>query len=181
MRSLHAPIRENLSHGKSGTHHRWNRFVGNHGLSLLDVDSSGTLLRGDPMQSLATVSLAVSGITTASHQSGRHLAPQLDVLMLFGFFAGILTLLFWMHRRQSRSAVMGLAVCLAAMAVYGFLEGAWPLGIVVSVLSASAFCRWHNEKYVGRAVSGNRRIRAVALPGRWDMESRISRVRSEWN
>jgi len=133
------------------------------------------------MQSLAIVNSAVSFVGTASHQPGPGAAPPMDVLMVLGFLTALLTLLFWMHQRQFRSAVMGLAICLAAMAVFGFLAGAWPLGLIIFAWSASTFSRWRNERDTGGGVIEKPVFRAIAIPGQWDIESRITRIRSELN
>src|SRR5207302_3068375 len=68
--------------------------------------------------------------------------PQLDVVMLFGFLAAFITLVCWLRRRRSRSVYLALAACLAASAAYGFLQGAWPLGILEAAWSAAAVHRW---------------------------------------
>src|SRR5208282_3900158 len=77
-------------------------------------------------------------------------APQFQTLMFFGFVAALMTLLCFIHQRQSRSAVLALAVCLAAMALYTFMQGAWPVGIVQVVWSAATFARWRRFRKTGR-------------------------------
>jgi hypothetical protein len=72
--------------------------------------------------------------------------PQPDVLMMSGFFLSIFTLLVWMHPVRSRLRTLVFAACLAGMATYAFLQGAWPVGIVATVWSASALRRWHQKQ-----------------------------------
>jgi hypothetical protein len=96
------------------------------------------------MLSLATM----SSIAATSHQTAQLTPPTLDVLMLTGFLGSILTLLFWMHQKQSKSCVAALAVCLAGMAIYGFLQGAWPLAILECVWSIATFQRWRQKRIV---------------------------------
>jgi hypothetical protein len=66
---------------------------------------------------------------------------MMDGLMLFGFVSVLFTLAFYMVRNESRSAMVTLGVCLAATAMYGFLKGAWPLGAIQAVWSATTFWR----------------------------------------
>lgn len=39
--------------------------------------------------------------------------------------------------------VLGFALCCALASIYGFLQGAWPFGLVEGVWSAIALRRWH--------------------------------------
>ena len=102
-------------------------------------------------------------------------SPELDRLMLFGFISAGLTLLFFKEQRQSRSAVLALAVCLLATAVYGFLEGAWPLGMIQSVWSVSIFRRWRSQRHF-RLGKRTRQTVSLPPPGDLRLESRISRM-----
>jgi hypothetical protein len=118
----------------------------------------------------------ISSIAATSHPAAPFTPPALDVLMLVGFLGSILTLLFWMHQRQSRSRVAALAVCLAGMAIYGFLQGAWPLGIIECVWSVSAFQRWRHKTVVHKPNTRGLWVLAESRPRLWDNESRISRM-----
>ena len=53
----------------------------------------------------------------------------MDTLMLFGFLSTFLTFVFFIYRNESRASMIALAICLAATAAYGFLQGAgrWAL------------------------------------------------------
>jgi hypothetical protein len=88
----------------------------------------------------------------------------------------ILTLLFFLHQRQSRKAVLGLAICLAAMSLYGFLQGAWPLGMIELVWSTATLVRWHAGR--GLAAPAN-----LVRPARPVAQLRLSRLFGEsgWN
>jgi hypothetical protein len=85
------------------------------------------------MLTLATIT-AVAPVLRATSP-----APHMDVLMVSGFLISILTLLLWMHLGQSRTCTVAFAVCLLALTAFAFLQGAWPLGIVMIVWSAAAF------------------------------------------
>jgi hypothetical protein len=114
-------------------------------------------------------------ISSLSHPA-TVVAPQMDVLMVFGFMGSIVTLLCWMHQAQSRTWVLSFAVCLAAMAVYAFLQGAWPLGIVESVWSVATVRKWWNKKRIGGRNEGTF-LRAVEVSSnRWVSEARMSRM-----
>ena len=129
------------------------------------------------MWSLATMSLSSTHpILTVSHQTTPLAPPQLDVLMLFGFLTAVLTLLFWMHQGESRSCILALAVCLAAMTVYAFLQGAWPMGMIESVWCAAAVRRWHPSKAIGGAMMKTQRTARVPTHSRWVSESRMTRL-----
>ena len=70
-----------------------------------------------------------------------------SVLMLnaFGLVAVSLTLLF--YALEDRSPIFVLAFgggCLAS-AVYGFLQGAWPFGLIEIAWTVVAVRRWHRR------------------------------------
>jgi hypothetical protein len=115
---------------------------------------------------LLAISNAISFVA-ASHQHAG--PPQLDGLMLFGFFAAFLTLVVGLYARQSRLGLATFAVCLTATAVYGFMQGAWPIAIVQAAWAAVVFGRSLQAKNIVRlAVPLRRRI--------YVGESRMSRM-----
>jgi hypothetical protein len=100
----------------------------------------------------------------------------MDVLMVLGFLTSILTLLFWMHQRQSRKCVVATAICLTAMAAFALLQGAWPVGMIEFVFSCEAFRRGLLAKeIVGIKMRNPQRV-VVAAPMRLRAETRISRM-----
>lgn len=106
-------------------------------------------------------------------------APPLDVVMLSGFFLSLLTLLIWMHPVESRLRTLVFAACLAGLAIYGFLQGAWPLGIVSIIWSAATLRRWHQQKKVFVGVTSARRG-IIPSQARWEHKPPDGRV-FEWN
>lgn len=69
----------------------------------------------------------------------------MDSLTLFGLLAVSLMLLFYALEDRSPRFILAFAgACLAASA-YGFLQGAWPFGIVEAIWSAVAFKRWRSR------------------------------------
>ena len=66
----------------------------------------------------------------------------MDTLTWFGLFAVSLMLAFYAAEDRSPWFVLGFAgACLLASA-YGFLQGAWPFGVVEAVWAAIALRRW---------------------------------------
>jgi hypothetical protein len=71
----------------------------------------------------------------------------MDILTLFGLFA--VTAMVVTYAFEERSAWFTLAfagTCLLASA-YGFLQGAWPFGIVEALWSVIALRRWIRRRY----------------------------------
>jgi hypothetical protein len=93
----------------------------------------------------------------------------MDQLMVFGFFAAFLTLVVGLYARQSRFGLAAFAACLTATAVYGFMQGAWPLAIVQAAWAAAVFGRsWRGKNFVRSSLPLRPRI--------YVDESRMSRM-----
>jgi hypothetical protein len=67
---------------------------------------------------------------------------RMNSLTLFGLIAVTLMLLFYALEHRSHWYVLAFAGACALGSAYGFLQGAWPFGIVEAVWSAIAFRRW---------------------------------------
>ncbi len=66
----------------------------------------------------------------------------MTALSLFGLFAvSVMVLCYAMESRHSGFILAFAASCLLA-SVYGFLQGAWPFGVVEIIWSVIAFRRW---------------------------------------
>jgi hypothetical protein len=63
-------------------------------------------------------------------------------LTLFGLVAVTSMLVCYTFERRSHWYVLGFAVACAFGSIYGFLQGAWPFGLVEIVWSAVAVRRW---------------------------------------
>jgi hypothetical protein len=70
----------------------------------------------------------------------------LDALTLFGLFAVTAMLVTYALERRSPWYVLGFAGACALGSVYGFLQGAWPFGIVEAVFAGVAVWRWRAVK-----------------------------------
>jgi hypothetical protein len=72
----------------------------------------------------------------------------MDTLTLFGLFAVIAMLTCYALENRHHSFVFAFAVACALGSIYGFLQGAWPFGLVEGVWSAVALRRWWLKREV---------------------------------
>lgn len=63
-------------------------------------------------------------------------------LTLFGLIAVTLMLVFYSLERKNRWYILAFAGACALGSTYGFLQGAWPFGLVEGVWSLVAVRRW---------------------------------------
>jgi hypothetical protein len=66
----------------------------------------------------------------------------MNPLTLFGLFAVTAMLVCYALERRSPWWILGFAASCLLGSVYGFLQGAWPFGIVEAVWSVVALRRW---------------------------------------
>jgi len=66
----------------------------------------------------------------------------MDSLSLFGLLAVSLMLVFYALETRSAWFVLAFAGACALGSIYGFLQGAWPFGLVEAIWSAVAVRRW---------------------------------------
>lgn len=65
-----------------------------------------------------------------------------DSVTLFGLFAVSLMLLTYALEARSHWFVLAFAGSCVLASIYGFLQGAWPFGVVEAIWSLVAFQRW---------------------------------------
>ena len=65
-----------------------------------------------------------------------------DVLTLFGLFAVTAMLIFYALEDRGPWFVLAFAGACTLASIYGFLQGAWPFGMVEAVWSLVALRRW---------------------------------------
>jgi len=70
----------------------------------------------------------------------------MDPLTLFGLFAVTAMLVFYALENRSAWFVLAFAGACALGSVYGFLQGAWPFGVVEAVWTVVAVRRWRRKK-----------------------------------
>jgi len=66
----------------------------------------------------------------------------MDRLQLFGLFAVTAMVVCYALEKRSRWFILAFAVACVLGSVYGFLQGAWPFGLVEAVWSIIAVRRW---------------------------------------
>jgi len=71
---------------------------------------------------------------------GAHLA--VDPLTAFGLFAVTAMVVTYVLEARSRWFILAFAVSCALGSVYGFLQGAWPFGVVEAIWAGVALRRW---------------------------------------
>jgi hypothetical protein len=76
----------------------------------------------------------------------------MDALTLFGLFAVTAMLVCYALEDRSPHFILGFAAACALGSIYGFLQGAWPFGLVEGVWSVVALARWNKN----RALAQNR-------------------------
>ena len=69
----------------------------------------------------------------------------MDGLSLFGLFAVTAMLVCYALEDRSRWFVLAFAAACMLGSVYGFLQGAWPFGIVELIWSGVALQRWRTR------------------------------------
>lgn len=67
----------------------------------------------------------------------------MDRLTIFGLFAVSAMLVCYALEDRSRWFILAFAGACALASAYGFLQGAWPFGVVEAVWSLVAAHRWH--------------------------------------
>jgi hypothetical protein len=66
----------------------------------------------------------------------------MDRLTLFGLFAVTLMLVTYALEDRSRWFILAFALACALGSIYGFLQGAWPFGLVEAIWAVVALRRW---------------------------------------
>ena len=66
----------------------------------------------------------------------------MDGLTLFGLFAVTAMLVFYALEERSPFFVLAFAAACGLGSLYGFLQGAWPFGVVEAIWAGVALRRW---------------------------------------
>jgi hypothetical protein len=66
----------------------------------------------------------------------------MDGLTLFGLFAVSAMLICYAFEERHPLFILGFAAACALGSIYGFLQGAWPFGLVEGIWAAVALRRW---------------------------------------
>jgi NADH:ubiquinone oxidoreductase subunit 6 (subunit J) len=70
----------------------------------------------------------------------------LDALTLFGVAALSVMLICYALERRSPWFILGMALSCLAAAAYGFLQGAWPFGVLEVIWAGIALRRWSQDR-----------------------------------
>jgi len=68
-------------------------------------------------------------------------------LTLFGLFAVTAMLVTYALEKRSTWFILAFAGSCALGSVYGFLQGAWPFGVVEAIWSLVAIRRWYGTRH----------------------------------
>ena len=66
----------------------------------------------------------------------------MDALTAFGLFAVTAMLVFYALEDRSPWFILAFAGACALGSVYGFLQGAWPFGVIEAIWAGVAIWRW---------------------------------------
>jgi len=67
-------------------------------------------------------------------------------LTLFGLFAVTAMLVTYALEKRSRWFILAFAASCALGSVYGFLQGAWPFGVIEAIWALVACRRWQQQR-----------------------------------
>ena len=70
----------------------------------------------------------------------------MDSITLFGLFAVSMMLITYTLEQRSHWFVFLFAFACALGSTYGFLQGAWPFGLVEAVWAVIALKRWNDRR-----------------------------------
>jgi hypothetical protein len=88
------------------------------------------------------------------HDKIREREREMNGLTLFGLLAVTLMLVFYAMERRSPWFILAFSGSCVLASVYGFLQGAWPFGLVEAVWSGVALRRWWLERRVTAIRAG---------------------------
>jgi hypothetical protein len=69
----------------------------------------------------------------------------MDALTAFGLFAVTAMMVCYALEPRSGWYTLGFAVACGLGSIYGFLQGAWPFGVVEALWMLVAFRKWHGR------------------------------------
>ena len=69
----------------------------------------------------------------------------MDSLTLFGLFAVTMMLVCYALEDRSHWLILAFAIACGLGSAYGFLQGAWPFGLVEAVWAMVALRRWRGR------------------------------------
>jgi hypothetical protein len=70
----------------------------------------------------------------------------MGALTIFGLFAVTAMLVFYALEERGPHYILGFALACGLGSAYGFLQGAWPFGIVEAIWAVVALRRWQRAR-----------------------------------
>ncbi len=77
----------------------------------------------------------------------------MDALTAFGLFAVTAMLITYAFEDRSPWFVLGFAAACALGSVYGFVQGAWPFGLIEAIWAVVAVRRWFQRLKAAGSVT----------------------------
>jgi hypothetical protein len=77
-----------------------------------------------------------------------------DWLAAFGLFSVTAMLVFYALEDHSPAYILAFAAACVLASVYGFVQGAWPFGVVEAIWALIAVQRWR-KRTAARSTSGS--------------------------
>lgn len=118
----------------------------------------------------------------AANHPAKHPQPQnaksvfeLDSLAIYGFLSLVMIVFFYSQERHARICSLGCAAACLMAASYGFVQGAWPLGVAEGLWAIAAFRRWRARGSTRPSPSRSK----YALAYIADSELRLTRMFDE--
>ena len=71
----------------------------------------------------------------------------MDTLTAFGLFAVTAMLVTYALEERQRGFILAFAGSCALGSIYGFLQGAWPFGLIEAIWALVAVRRWWQKGY----------------------------------
>lgn len=71
----------------------------------------------------------------------------MDALTAFGLLCVTAMLVFYALEDRSHWFVLAFAAACALASIYGFLQGAWPFGVIEAIWAGVAGWRWSKRTY----------------------------------
>ena len=90
-------------------------------------------------------------------------------LTIFGLIAVTAMLVFYAIESRSPLCILGFAAACLMGSLYGFLQGAWPFGLVEAIWSLVALRRWWLAPRASRPTALQRLLAAVDSAGNGDV------------
>ena len=79
----------------------------------------------------------------------------MDRLTLFGLFASTAMLVFYALEKRSHWFILAFSGSCVLASIYGFLQGAWPFGVLEAVWTVVVFKRWADLRKMQNRAGAN--------------------------